>query len=203
MLYFYPNKPILITIESQTFAEKSEDSDWWAEIKKNGSRLALRNDPVESSQKKSFNGFVFWNRHKEVLSYEPSPSLLDELDSFKIPHGTHIDAELLHQKTKHIKHQVYVYDIYWYKGEQVFETLDVRRRMIEDIFGENRKHKHFKLADTFPSNFKGLYNEVIKESENEGLVLKSKKGKIQWSLKDCLEVWWQLKVRKPSGSYKF
>ncbi|MDD5650473.1 MAG: hypothetical protein PHF86_08675 [Candidatus Nanoarchaeia archaeon] len=201
MLYFYPNKPVLITVDSTKFTEISADPDWWAEIKKNGSRLALRNDPTEASQKTSFNGFVFWNRHKEVLSYQPSTGLLDELMSFKIPPGCHIDAELLHQKTKHIKHYIYVYDIYWYKGLQVMESLEVRRKMIEDIFGG--KHTHFTLSKLFPENFRSVYDEAIKDSENEGLVMKNKNGKIQWNLKDCPEVWWQMKVRKPSNSYQF
>lgn len=202
MFYFYPNKPVLISINCPKFFEVSDDSDWWAEIKKNGTRLALRNDPTEASCNTSFNGFVFWNRHKSVLSYEPSKELLDELSSFYIPSGCHIDAELLHHKTKYIKHFIYVYDIYWYKGCQVMETLEVRRRMIEDIFG-GQQHKCFLLAPTYSTNFHEVYNNVIQDSENEGLVMKNKNGKIQWNLKDCPEVWWQLKVRKPSGSYQF
>jgi hypothetical protein len=201
MFYFYPNKPILITTDCPKFEEVSADSNWWAEIKKNGSRLALRNDSVEAAQKTSFNGFVFWNRHKDVLSYQPSAELLDELVSFKIPPGCHIDAELLHHKTKHIKHTIYVYDIYWFKGSQVMEPLHIRRKMIEDIFGG--EHKHFLLAKTYASNFKQVYDDVIKDVENEGLVMKHKEGKIVWNLRDCPEVWWQMKVRKPSGSYQF
>ena len=201
MFYTFPNKPILITIDSSVFKEKSDDPDWWGEIKKNGERLSLRNNKTEASQNRSYNGFVFWNREK-VLSYEPTCELLEELSSFKIPKDTHIDAELMHQKTVNVKHLIYVYDIYWYKGKQIYETLEVRRRMIEDIFGDGN-YKHFELAKRYFSDFLGVYNEVIKKVENEGLVLKSKHGKISWNLKTSLEVWWQLKVRKPSGSYRF
>lgn len=90
-----------------------------------------------------------------------------------------------------------------YKGEEVMETLEVRRRMIEDIFGG--QHKHFELAKTYSDSFEELFNSdlIQKTVENEGLVMKWKKGKITWSLKDCIEVLWQIKVRKPSGSYHF
>lgn len=201
MLYFFPNKPNLITINNHIVKEKSNDSNWWAEIKKNGSRLCLRKDKHEACKYKSFNGFVFWNRHKQLLSYEPSQELLDELYNIKIPEGTHIDAELLHHKTKNFKHFIYIYDIYWYNGKQMTETLEVRRRIIEDIFCNN--YKHFVLSKLYFSNFENVFNKVITESENEGLVLKSKQGKIVWDLKKCQEVWWQLKIRKPSGSYSF
>lgn len=201
MLFFYPNKPLLIPIESPIVNEKSDDTNFWAEVKKNGSRLALRKDKTEATRHQSFNGFVFWNREKSVLKYTPSETLLEELYSFDIPEGTHIDAELLHQKTKHIKHLIYVYDIYWYKGKQVFETLEVRRKMIEDIFGG--QYKHFVLSKTYQTNFRDLFYKVINEPENEGLVLKSKKGTIEWNLKSSPEVWWQLKIRKSSKNYQF
>lgn len=202
MLYFYPNKPILIHPDSPQIKEKSDDHSWWAEVKKNGTRLCLRKDKQEASKHKSFNNFVFWNRHKEVLNYDPSQSLLDELNSFKIPEGTHIDAELMHFKTKNIKNLIYVYDIYWYKGIQVTETLETRRKMIEDIFGIESS-KHFEVAKKFDSDFVTVFKEVTIQEENEGIVMKSKKGLINWNLKVCPEVWWQLKVRKPSKSYQF
>jgi len=201
MIYFYPNKPILIHPTSPQVQEKSDNPDWWAEIKKNGSRLCLWKSKEDSSKHKSFNDFIFWNRTKEILSYDPSQELLDELDTFKIPEGTHIDAELLHQKTKKIKHNVYVYDIYRYKGAQVFETLEVRRRMIEDIFGEGTPHVY--LAQTYQNDFVNLFNNIIVEDVNEGLVLKNRKSVIVWSLKKCEEVPWQFKIRKPSSSYLY
>lgn len=201
MLYYYPNKPILVPPGSDIIREKSEDPDWWSEIKKNGTRLGLKKD--QGTTKLNFGDFVFWNRHKEVLKYYPCPELLEELHSFRIPNGTHIDAELLHHKTKLIKNFIYVYDIYLYKGEEVLETLEVRRKMIEDIFGG--QYKHFQLSEIYPDKFEELFNSdlIQKNPENEGLVMKSKHGKIQWSLKTCLDVGWQIKVRKPSGSYHF
>jgi hypothetical protein len=201
MLYYYPNKPILIHPSSPQVKEKSDDLDWWSEIKKNGTRLCLWKSKEDSSKYKSFNDFVFWNRTKEILSYEPSQEMLDQLNTFKIPECTHIDAELLHNQTKHIKHFIYVYDIYWYKGKQVFETLEVRRKMIEDIFGNGLSH--IQLAQTYQNDFVNLFKKVIVEKENEGLVIKNKKSKIVWSLKKCLEVPWQFKIRKPSSSYQY
>lgn len=200
MLYFYPNKPILIHPDSSVIHEKSVDSDWWAEIKKNGTRLCLWKSKEDSVKHNSYNDFIFWNRHKEVLKYSPSNELLDQLRSLNIPNGTHIDAELLHHKTTNIKHFIYVYDIYRLNGEMIEETLDIRRKMIEDLIKDSSQ---IQVAKIYTKDFNKVFDEVIKTHENEGLVMKSKKGKIIWSFKKCQEVWWQLKVRKPSGSYSF
>ncbi|MCK9597341.1 hypothetical protein M0R19_09225 [Candidatus Pacearchaeota archaeon] len=202
MLYFYPNKPLLVPIESSVIDEKSVDPDYWAEIKKNGSRLALRKEKDEALKYKSYQGYVFYNGHKKrPLAYEPSPELIEELSYIKIPEGTHIDAELLHQKTKKIKHLIYVYDIYWYKGKQVHEALEIRRRMIEDIFKDH--YKHFVLSKIYCTDFRKLFYKVITEEENEGLVLKSKEGTIVWDANSSPDVWWQIKVRKPNNNYHF
>jgi hypothetical protein len=199
MIYYYPNKPILLTRDSLQVQQLSNDSNWWAEIKKNGSRLCLWKSKQDAAKHKSFNDFIFWNRTKEVLNYFPSTELLDELNSLNIPDGTHIDAELLHQKTKHIKHYIYVYDIYRYKGQEVMESLEVRRRMIEDIVKDGLKH--VQLAKTYSNDFVNLYDKVTVDPENEGLVMKNKNGKIVWNLKTCVEVPWQFKIRKANGSY--
>lgn len=201
MLYYYPNKPILILPTSPVVQQLSDDPDWWAEVKKNGSRLCLWKSK-EDSNHKNFNEFIFWNRTKELLKYTPDPELLDELNSLNIPNGTHIDAELLHQKTKHIKHYIYVYDLYRYKGLEVLETLEVRRRMLEDLISK-KNLKHIQLAQTYSSDFVNLFKKVIVEEENEGLVMKNRKGKIVWNLKTCVEVPWQVKIRKTNGSYQF
>jgi hypothetical protein len=201
MHYYYPNKPILITPDSPQVQQLSDDSDVWAEIKKNGTRLCLWKSKEDSPKHLSFNDFIFWNRTKEVLKYYPDPELLDELNSLNIPDSTHIDAELLHQKTKHIKNYIYVYDIYRYKGQQVLESLEVRRRMIEDIVKDGLKH--VQLAKTYPNDFVNLFKKVIVEPENEGLVMKNKKGMIVWNFKTCVDVPWQIKIRKPSNSYPY
>lgn len=199
MLYYYPNKPILLTRDSPQVQKLSDDSNWWAEIKKNGSRLCLWKSKQDSLKHDNYNDFIFWNRHKEVLKYQPSSELLDELNSLNIPDGTHLDAELLHHKTKNIKHFVYVYDIYRYKNSEVFETLEVRRKMIEDIIKEGLGH--VQLAKTYSNNFVDLYDKVTVDEENEGLVMKNKNGLIVWNLKTCIEVPWQFKIRKSNGNY--
>jgi hypothetical protein len=199
VLYYYPNKPILISVNSPALLANNSDVD--AEIKKNGARLCLWKSKEDSLKHPNFNDFIFWNRNKEVLKYTPSPELLDELNSLNIPDYTHIDAELLHFKTKKIKHFIYVYDIYRYKGKQLFCDLETRRNILEDIF-KGKKFKNIEIAKRYQlSNYKALFDEVTKVEENEGLVLKNKKGTITWNLKDCIEVWWQQKIRKPNASY--
>ena len=136
MLYYYPNKPILITIDSKLIAEKSVDPNSIAEIKKNGTRLCLWHSKEEALKHKNYKNFIFWNRHKSVLKYEPCPELLDELCSLNLPNTCHLDAELLHFKTTHIKHQIYFYDLYWFDGKQCFNEFEARRDILANILAK-------------------------------------------------------------------
>jgi len=202
MLYFYPNKPVLINPENQIVLDKSVDPNWSAEIKKNGTRLCLWKSKTDSLKHVNYNNFIFWNRHKSVLKYEPSKELLDELNSFDIPDNTHIDAELLHFKTHDTKHKIYIYDIYRFNGEQIFQKLSLRRKILNYIF--KHETEHIQVAPVYKGqDFKALYDEVTKESINEGLVLKDENGEIVWNLKDCPEVSWQFKIRKETKNYQF
>jgi len=200
MLYYYPNKPILITIDSKLIAEKSADPNSVAEIKKNGTRLCLWQSKEEALKHHNYNNFIFWNSHKSVLKYQPCAELLDELRSLNLPNNTHLDAELLHFKTTDIKHQIYFYDLYWYNGQQCFQEFRARRDILGNILAK-QNFKHLELATQYKGEYKKLFDKVIVKKENEGLVIKDELGKIVWNLKTLVEVNWQLKVRKPSSNY--
>jgi len=114
MMYYYQNRPFLFSPDSPVVQEKSNDPNWDAEIKKNGTRLKLM---------KVDNKFLFYNRRKEILKYTPCPELLDELNSLELPNETDLDGELMHAKTKHIKHFIFFYDIYFLNGVKVNKEI--------------------------------------------------------------------------------
>lgn len=200
MIYYYPCRPYLFSIDHPKIAELDADDNYDAEIKKNGSRTVFWN--TKDAAPKKFGDFVFWNRHKEIADYCPPPSVLDELSSLELPNNTHLDLELLHKKVKGIRNVFYIYDIYVLNGKIVTDTLDARRARLHDIF-KGRTFEHLSIAQTYRHNFKALYTEVIKSEENEGLVIKNVKGKIVWNTKVSPDVSWQIKVRREASNYKF
>jgi len=183
----------LLPIDDPQIVQYSNNSDYIAEVKKNGSRLCLHKVDGE---------YLWYNRDKKLLNYTPSSEVLVELESLNLPDNTHIDAELLHHKTKHIKNHIYVYDIYQYAGNPIMEPLSGRRQLLTEIF-KSKSLNHFELATMYESDFIALFYDVIEKEENEGLVIKNLNGKIIWDMKKSPDVWWQIKVRKPNKNYKF
>jgi len=202
MLYYYPNRPTLLSPDSEFVKKMSDDKDIDAEIKKNGARLSLWKSSRDALKHPSFQNFLFWNRTKEILKYTPTEELLDELLSLNLPDNTHIDAELMHFQTKNIKHFIYIYDLYIFNGRQMLEELQYRRESLHNIF-RGKKFKHLEIAQTYKTDFYSLFKQVIVTEENEGLVMKNKKGKIVWNLNKSSDVDWQTKIRKPSKKYEF
>lgn len=200
MLYYYPNRPLLLSPDHPRVIKCSNDLNFDAEIKKNGDRLVLRKP--QKSKVMSFNGLNFFNRQNKVLKYTPCSELLDELDSLRLPLNTQLDGELMHFHTKHLKHIIFLYDVYYFDNVKMRGTLTERRQIISDLFG-GREFKHIFISETFDSNFPELYKNVIKEKENEGLVIKDKRGKIVFNTHKSLDVDWQIKIRKSTKNYKF
>lgn len=190
--YFFPNRPILYPPNHNKIKELSLDKNWIAEIKKNGDRLCLI---------KHDNNFFFYNRHKQILKYSPSSQLLQELYSLNIPNDTQLDGELLHNKTKHIKNTIFFYDIISWNNKQCNISFKERRQTLINLINPQLKCIH--LIKQYSNNFIELFNKVIKQNENEGLVLKNLNGKIQFNFNKSPDVVWQIKIRRPHKNYKF
>lgn len=195
MIYFYPNRPLLYTVEHPDILRFSYDPNYVAEIKKNGDRLCLQ---------KENDKFIFMNRHKELLKrYTPIPEVLDELHSLNIPNNSQLDGELMHNHTKATKHQLYFYDVYLWGGECNRDSFRFRRAFLENLFA-NKKFSHLELAKQYANeDFQKLYYSVIGSLENEGLVIKNLNGKLIFNTGKSNDVDWQIKIRKENKNYKF
>jgi len=193
MLYYFPNRPLLTTLESEQAAKIAGNPRWDYEVKKNGDRLVLQ---------KTAGSFVFKNRHKTVLRYVPPKDVLVQLDRLGLPDETHIDAELINNHTKTVKNIIYVYDIYLLNGKTLAGTLEERRAILRGYF-KDRMPNVF-LAEVFAaSTLFSAWKEITSKGENEGVVLKNKDGKLSYNPIKSDDVWWQVKIRKPSGSYAY
>jgi ATP-dependent DNA ligase len=202
MLYYYPNRPILLSPNSPEVEIKSQDPNWTAEIKYNGDRLCLHySDDLQGASACSHKSFTFYGRLNNILKYQPSKELLDQLLSLNLPKETQLDGELMHKHTTDIKHKIFFYDIYVLKGKDVREDLKTRREILHDLI--KSKLPNIEITEVFPTNFRQKFEEVTKIHENEGLVMKDIRGKIQFTTNKSYDVNWQLKIRKPTKNYAF
>lgn len=189
MVYYFPNRPLLQSIDS---IKKYSGKEWIAELKKNGDRLELF---IQNGK------YLFMNRYKKEFKYKPTSDVLDSISDLRLPNGTQIDAELLHNKTKHIKHLIYVYDVYQWKNKRIVLPFCERRELLEQYFSLDGKH--IQLAFQYANRFLRVFEKNITAKENEGLVLKNLQGRIKFSVVRSNDVAWQIKIRRPSKNYSF
>lgn len=188
MTYWYPNRPILASPDSITVDEMSNSKHCVAEIKKNGDRLVL----IKEKGK-----FLFFNRHRSILKYDPPKSVVEDLSQLNVPDGSQLDAELIHRHTKEVKNLIFFYDVYQWGGKQMTGDLSERRECLDPLF-EDITLEHLRLAYQYSRDFMKLFNVVTEAPENEGLVMKDLRGKIEFNRNKSPDVWWQVKIRKPT-----
>ena len=195
-LYYYPNRPTLIPPDPMNPLDPKPDyingleasGKYVAELKGNGDNCLLYTDTN-----------TFMSRHKTVLKYHPTDEVLEEVN--RLPKGSIVNLELMHNRTKTVKHRLMVHSLMAYKGELLIgKTWGEARKIIEDFQYGN----HLVLSQVWTSGFwdlwKGTDGEII-----EGIILKDPTGKLVFSTTPIDDVPWMLKIRKPSpgGKYSF
>ena len=189
-LYFYPEKPRLIHIDQPLFEELSNKPEWVAEKKYNEKRLQLH----------CLDGdFQFWNRHEALLNYTPTPQIISKLP----PKGYYLfDGGLRDRKAIGVRDKVLIFDVFVWNGQlQLGKTFRERRALLETMF--EIEGDPVGLPFQFHLGFKQIFDNVIKDDEIEGLVLKNVKGTLDLGRTRGQDSKWMIKVRKPSGRYQF
>ncbi len=202
---YFPPKPILISIDQPLFSELELREDVVAEPKYNGTRLILKRLAV--------GGYEFWNRDGEQLKYDPSHELVSQLGQIEWEGECVLDGELMHFKTKTIKHCIIIFDVFMWNGLPTTGfTFSQRRKLLEDKLGSNEARFFLRkngviLAPQWKggpqAEFRKLYKELIQNDEIEGLVIKSLKAKVVLGRTASKEVPTMWKVRKPGPTYRF
>jgi ATP-dependent DNA ligase len=159
-----------------------------------GNRLVLRK--LEDGK------WEFMNRHKQRMSYTPSPEVMEELNALSIKPNTQLDGELMHTRTKNVKHQIVFYDVYVLNGKRQRGVLSERRNALNDLFASH-SFNHLSQSKAYENGFRDLFEQVITCREHEGLVLKDSNGKLKFSPVGSSDVSWQYKVRRPHKNYKY
>jgi DNA ligase 1 len=184
MKYFYPNQPIPLAPTSKFFDMLVKDQNWIAEEKRNGWRCLIQ---------KTEGKLKLWSRHKTIFQQDLR-KLRMELNAC-LPDETCIDGELIHNRTKHIKEKLVVWDVLIFKGREVMDkSLRERRNLLEEIFPENTNH--IEVAEWFITDKKIVYLRAVEEEGKEGVVLKRLDSKYLWSERKCRETPYWIKVKK-------
>jgi ATP-dependent DNA ligase len=194
--YFYPEKPVLTTIEQESFEAMSNDPAWVAELKYNGQRTCLW----------VIDGKVeFWGRHGKKLKYNDDPN--EEIVTIlakKFPKGVFLfDSELRHNKTKGVRDKLIIWDVFIFRDRLLNKEQYWTRRAILATRLLDIDSDRVKLIKQYPINFQQVYDGAIPSPEIEGLVMKNLHGILNISRTSGQNSNWMYKVRKPSGRYKF
>lgn len=193
--FFYPERPRLLHIEQPLFERLNQDRDWVAESKYNGSRLQLHH----------INGaWQFWNRHEQLMAYTPNQDVLDALAGLNLAGYWLFDGELRHGKTKGVRHQIVLYDVFIVEGELLLaKPFGERREILETLLHYLGDYHVLSLPEQYPEGFRQVFGQVSQDEEIEGLVLKNVQGRLSLGRTRAAESSWMWKVRKPSGRYQF
>ena len=197
--YFYPERPRLLHIDQPLFRQLSDAPLWVAEPKYNGTRLQLHRLPSGEWQ--------FWGRHGEPLAYTPSPEVTAALSSLHFLQGYWLfDGELRHGKTRGVLHRIALYDVFIASGNLLVGIPFAERRGTLEIlwhYSELWDGFHLDLAPQYNGDFLETFEELIQDEELEGLVLKNLNGLLDLGRTRANESGWMMKVRKPSGRWRF
>ena len=205
MLFYYPNRPILIAADPDNPMEPKPDNlnrlesqgKYVAEQKWNGDNTLIFTDD-----------WSFWNRRKERLHYRPSEEVLKELKAV-FPKGCIINCETVDTKTKTVKDLLVVHCLMAWEGSYLIgKTWGASRAILEGlglpltVFGQSAYTNHVLLSRTTSEGFWNLY-QMADGPIIEGIILKDAKGKLVFSTTPPPEVSYMLKVRVPSKKYNF
>jgi len=196
--YFYPEKPVLMTVDQELFQDLSDDDDWIAEPKYNGNRCVLW----------VIDGQVeFWGRHGKKLKYndDPDPEIVKEM-STKFPKGVFLfDSELRHNKVKGIRDKLVIWDVFIWRDELLNKIQYWSRRAMLEVRIEDMDTTKISLIVQHRTDFKAAFEKYCNDptDEFEGLVMKNVHGILNIGRMSAANSLWMMKVRKPSGRYKF
>jgi len=193
ILYLYPEKPRLISIDQPLFDKLSKDPRWVAEPKYNGNRLVLIMDGDDVQ---------FWNRHGEKFSYSPDEELVRSLARFHTKGRCMFDGELRNNKVPGIKHRIVLWDTFMWDGKLLVDKPYSERRSFLPWEVARKNFAPTKQATNLHS-YKRLFHEWIKDPEIEGMVIKKSNGMLNLSRTRGQDSNWMVKVRRPSNSYRF
>jgi len=186
--YIYPPKPLYVPPTSKSFDELDNNTNWIAEVKKNGWRCMVHITPD--------NKLELWTRHK-TLELSPLPILRKKIMALQLPPDTILDGELLeHRGTT--KETWMGWGMFRWQG-QWLNAVPYKEILWRMSFMPTND-VHIIRPDFVLEGKKKFYEEVLKQgAENEGIVIKRLDAPVPFSFTNCAITRSWLKVKPFAG----
>jgi hypothetical protein len=187
-----------------------EEKGWWCDIKKNGSGSVVLVGP---------DGAITVKRRdrSEHKAWQPRPQVLQAFR--RLPPHSVCAAELLHSKVPGLRDILYIHDLMALEGVHlVGTTFAERRKILHSYFPATTPSidghhyvidQHTWLARTFTQDFAKLFASLKhqdgtpKRGDDEGIVLKNPKTKLELCFKADSNSHWQVKCRLEHKNYQY
>jgi len=195
--YVYPPRPTAQVPKNLLgFYEKQ---GYLAQVKKNGTCTVIFARGLD---------VTFMTRHNDYhKQWTPQSNHLRPFQSSNLKYNV-FAAELVHNKTKNTKNQIYIFDAIVLDGTQlVGTTFAERQAMLHSMFSgkdegdQTRVNEFVSVANNFNKRFADVWNSL--SDEDEGIVLKKSTGRLEPCFNSSSNCGWQCKTRKSTRNYSF
>lgn len=198
--YLYPPRPEVKILRDQIGVYEAKG--WHCQVKKNGTCTVIfaRGDEV-----------IFKTRHNDNHKmWKPKAEHFARFSGLSNKWNVFV-AELLNDKTPHIKDHLYVHDQLVHDGVQLLDTtlaerhvhLHERFKPLEGIEKVDRWEigADLSIAKNIDKDFLKLFDTL--QPEDEGVVLKSNKQRLNFCFKEGSNTAGLVKSRIPHKNYSF
>lgn len=162
------------------------------------------------------NNCYFFNRHNQrMTNVQIDKEELLKLysgEGWMVINGEYLNKSKNDENGHPFNHKLVIFDILVHNGTYLLGTsFQDRINLLDSLFGKVESDKNYLYSiseniyrvKSFTSNFKSIFNELIKVDMIEGLVCKRKSGKLEIGTTENNNTKSQIKFRKPTKNYKF
>jgi ATP-dependent DNA ligase len=158
----------------------------------------------------------FYNRHNQrMTNVQLGKEELLELysgEGWMVINGEYMNKSKSDENGQVFNHKLVIFDTLVHNGTYLLgTTFQDRVNLMDNLFGKNDSEKSYLYSVTeniyrvksYTSNFKEMFEELIKIDMVEGLVMKRKSGKLEIGNTENNNTKSQIKFRKATKNYKF
>ena len=169
MKFYYPLKPIRITIDSSVFINCNQDDNYILQVKKNGWRVQIHKDGDD------VKFFTRHNKRMEPMIADADWEMLRQLVRDNVKADSVVcDGEMLHRRGD-LKNTIYLWDIFELNNEIVSQPYFERKQILNSIVVN---HFNFYVAEDYESGtFQQVWDKLFNIQEDEGVVIKDRREK--------------------------
>ena len=184
-----------------------DDGTLLCQPKLNGSNCVIFTDGVT---------YKIMGRHNQVLTnFNLNINEISNIYSGKgwmAINAEYLNKSKLDENNKIFNHKLIIFDILAYNGEYlVGKTFQERVDILNQLYGQNLSDKSYLYSITenifhvksYNTNFKQIFDELIKIDVVEGIVCKRKNSKLELGVTSENNTKGQIKFRKPTKNYRY